>query len=63
MSNLIEALKNGWTVSEVATVLARGQNDEGRGFLVTLMEPQNHLSREIYLPYTAEAEALLQQAA
>lgn len=43
MSNVIEALNTGWTVSDVATVLAHGQNDEGRGFLVRLMEPVNHL--------------------
>ena len=49
MSNVIEALNNGWTVSNVANVLASGQNDEGRGFLVTLMEPRNHMSRKVYL--------------
>jgi hypothetical protein len=62
MSNLIEALKNGWTVSDVANVLARGRNDEGRGFLVTLMEPKNHLFRKVYLPYSKETEALLNQS-
>ena len=62
MSNVIEALKNGWTISTVATVLAHGQNDEGRGYLVTLMEPKNHISRKVYLPYSAETETLLNQA-
>jgi hypothetical protein len=62
MSNFIEALKDGWTVSDVANVLAHGRNDEGRGFLIKLMEPKNHLSREVYLPYTAETEAMLSQA-
>ena len=62
MSNVIEALNNGWKVSDVATVLAHGQNDEGRGFLVTLMEPKHHMSREIYLPYSAETENLLNHA-
>jgi hypothetical protein len=59
MINVIAALKKGWTVSEVATVLAHGQNDEGRGFLVTLMEPKNHMSREMYLPYSTETETFL----
>ena len=59
MSSVMDALKTGWTVSAVATVLARGQNDEGRGFLVTLMEPKNHMLRELYLPYSVEAEVLL----
>jgi len=62
MSKVIEALKTGWKVSDVATVLAHGQNDEGRGFLVRLMEPVNHLAREVYLPYSPETEALLNQA-
>ena len=59
MGNMIDALKTGWTVSAVATVLARGRNDEGRGFLVTLLEPKSHMLRELYLPYSAEAETLL----
>ena len=62
MSNVVDALKKGWTVSEVATVLAHGQNDEGRGFLVTLVEPKNHMSREMYLPYSMETETFLKRA-
>ena len=62
MGNFIEAIKKGWTVSDVANVLAHGRNDEGRGFLVTLMEPKNHMSRQVYLPYSPETEMLLNQA-
>ena len=62
MKNMIEALDKGWTVSNVVNVLARGQNDEGRGFLVTLAEPKNHLSREMYLPYSSEVETILTNA-
>jgi hypothetical protein len=62
MEHVIEALKKGWLVSEVVTVLAHGRNDEGRGFLVTFMEPDNYLLHTMYLPYSAEAEALLNQA-
>jgi len=62
MSNVLEALNKGWTVLDVANVLARGQNDEGRGFLVTLMQSENHISRSLYLPYSPEAETLLNQA-
>jgi hypothetical protein len=62
MINLVEALSKGWTVSGVTTVIAHGQNDEGRGFLVTLMELKNHLSREVYLPYSKEAEVFLNHA-
>ena len=62
MSNFVEALNKGWTVLDVVTVLAHGQNDEGRGFLVTLMQAQNHISREVYLPYSPETETLLDKA-
>jgi hypothetical protein len=62
LSNVIEALNTGWTVSDVANVLAHGQNDEGRGFLVRLVQTANHLAREMYLPYSPETEALLKQA-
>ena len=62
MKKMMEALNKGWTVSNVANVLARGQNDEGRGFLVTLAELKNHLSRKVYLPYSPEAETLLTNA-
>jgi hypothetical protein len=59
MKNMIEALDKGWTLSNVANVLAHGQNDEGRGFIVTLAEPKQHLSRELYMPYSPEAETFL----
>ena len=62
MYNVVEVLNKGWTVSDVVTVSAHGQNDEGRGFLITLMEPKNHMSRQMYLPYSPETEALLNQA-
>jgi hypothetical protein len=59
MKNMIEVLDKGWTVSNVVNVFARGQNDEGRGYLVTLAELENHLSREMYLPHSPEAETFL----
>jgi len=59
MSKLVEALSNGWTVSSVASVLAHGKNDEGRGFLIKLAEPNQHMLREVYLPYSEEAQKLL----
>jgi hypothetical protein len=62
MDQVIDALKKGWMVSEVTTVLARGRNDEGRGFLVTLLEPGSYKIHKMYLPYSLEAETLLNQA-
>jgi hypothetical protein len=62
MSNIVDASKTGCTVSDFAIVLAHGRNDEGRGFLVTLVEPKIHMSREVYLPYSTETEAMLKRA-
>ena len=59
MSKIIEALSSGWKVSSVANVLAHGKNDEGRGFLIKLTEPNQHMLREVYLPYSEEAQKLL----
>lgn len=61
MINVIEAINKGWIISEVTTVLARGRNDEGRGYLVTLLEPESYLLHKLYLPYSLEVEALLSQ--
>jgi len=61
MGKFVEAINTGWMISDVTNVLAHGQNDEGRGFLVTLMELKNHLSRQMYLPYSPETEMLLNQ--
>lgn len=55
MNKIVEALNAGWTVSSVANVLAHGQNDEGRGFLVTLTEPNLYMLRKEYLPFSEEA--------
>jgi hypothetical protein len=63
MNNVTDVLNKGWTISDVTTVLACGKNDEGRGFLVTLVEPKNHMLRKVYLPYSPETEALLAQEA
>lgn len=54
MNRIVEALNAGWIISSVAYVLAHGENDEGRGFLVTLMEPNRHMSRKFYLPFSKE---------
>ena len=62
MKEVLKALNSGWMVSDVTTILARGMNDEGRGYLVTLLEPKTYLLQEFYLPYSLEAETLLNQA-
>lgn len=62
MKSIIEAINKGWTVSTVANVLAHGKNDEGRGYIVRLNETKSHISREMFLPYSPEAESLLNNA-
>ncbi|GAB4433392.1 MAG: hypothetical protein Kow002_20900 [Anaerolineales bacterium] len=59
MNDFLEAIRAGWIIASVASVLARGKTDEGRGFLVTLLEPNKHMLRKVYLPYSERAQKLL----
>jgi hypothetical protein len=58
METMIKALEQGWTVSEVARVLARG-NNEDRGFLVTLANYHQHTLQRLYVPDSPECNDLL----
>ena len=59
METMIKALEQGWMVSEVARVLARGHNNEDRGYLVTLANYRLHTLRRLYVPDTPESNDLL----
>lgn len=59
MQSMIEAMERGWTVTEVARVLASGRNDEDRGYLVTLANHRLHATRRLYVPHSPESTALL----
>lgn len=59
MSDIIHALNAGAQVSSVAKVLAKGLNNEGRGYLVTLFDSVQMTERDYYLPYSEEADAIL----
>jgi hypothetical protein len=56
---LLAALDEGWQIVESADFLAHGTNTEGQGFLLTLMHPRRHLTREWSLVRSLEVETLL----
>lgn len=59
MSDFLKAIKSGAQVSSVAHVLAKGANNEGRGYLVTLFDTANMTERDYYLPFSTETVELL----
>jgi hypothetical protein len=59
METMIRALEQGWTISEVSRVLARGNNDEDRGYLVTLANYRLHALRRLYVADSPESSDLL----
>lgn len=59
MSDFMKAIKSGAQVSSVAHVLAKGVNNEGKGYLVTLFDVVDMTERDYYLPFNAETVELL----
>ncbi len=59
MDPVMTDLRQGWTILEAATVLARGTNNEGRGYLLTLANASGSLQHKYYVPQTSEIERLL----
>ena len=62
METMMEALEQGWTISEVARFLARGKNNGGRGYLVTLANYRSHTLRRLFVPVSPESDDLLAYA-
>ena len=56
---LLAALDEGWQIVEAAEILAHGSNDEGRGYLLTLVHSRRLLTREWNVMRTPELDALL----
>jgi len=56
---LLAAMDEGWQIVETADYLAHGLNAEGRGYILTLMHPRMHLTREWSVARSPEMDALL----
>lgn len=62
METMMEALEQGWTISEVARFLAHGKDNGERGYLVTLANYRSHTLRRLYVPDSPESDDLLAYA-
>jgi hypothetical protein len=56
---LLSALDEGWIIAEAAHLLASGRNDEGRGYVLTLIHKERPIVRELTVGRTPKIEALL----
>ncbi len=61
MQTIQSYLSDGWFISEAATVLARGANDENGGYILTLADPSGRFVRETFVPRAADVDELLRQ--
>jgi hypothetical protein len=56
---LLSALDEGWIIAEAAHLLASGRNDEGRGYMLTLIHKGKMVVREMTVARTSKIDALL----
>lgn len=61
MQTIQTFLSDGWFISEAATVLARGANDENGGYILTLADPSGRFVRETFVPRAADVDELLER--
>ncbi len=61
MQTIQSYLSDGWFISEAATVLARGANNESGGYILTLADPSGRFTRETYVPRAADVDEMLKQ--
>jgi hypothetical protein len=58
---ILAALDEGWQIVEAADMLAHGKNDEGRGYVLTLMHSRRMLTHEWNVMRSPEIDFLLSQ--
>lgn len=58
-TGLLAALSGGWQILETAKYLAHGLNAEGQGYLLTLYNPLQGLTRELNVAKSPDMDALL----
>lgn len=61
MQTIQTYLSDGWFISEAATVLARGANDESSGYILTLADPSGRFTRETFVARAADVDELLKR--
>ncbi len=61
MQTIQTFLSDGWFISEAATVLARGANDENGGYILILADPSGRFVRETFVPRAADVDELLER--
>ncbi|MCS6993502.1 MAG: hypothetical protein N2117_08985 [Anaerolineales bacterium] len=54
-------LNDGWFITEAATVLAHGVNNESGGYILTLADPSGHFIRQTFVPRSRDVEELLRR--
>ena len=54
------SLREGWIIVEAVDLLAHGTNDEGRGYLLTLMQPHKLLTQKVSIRKSSEVDMLLE---
>ncbi|HWS24050.1 MAG TPA: hypothetical protein VN226_06415 [Anaerolineales bacterium] len=59
MTDFLRAINSGAQVGSVARVLANGKNNEGQGYLVTLIDTVKMTEQEYYLPFSEETQQFL----
>ena len=59
MTEFLRAINSGAQVGSVSRVLANGKNNEGQGYLVTLIDTVKMTEQEYYLPFSEETQQFL----
>ena len=61
MNTVQTYLSAGWVISEAATLLAHGANNENGGYILTLADPSGHFIRETFVPHSMDVDEILKR--